>query len=101
MLLDAVAVLREHVTGVSPHDAQLIASTVRWFTVPDDAWLFSFANVCRALGLDPAELRAALSTELADLGARGLLAPPRPRVVPLRPTESGRSDTPAAAKRRS
>ncbi len=83
VLLDAVAMLREHATGVHPHDRESIAATVRWFLVQDEAWPLSFPTVCWALGLDAAELQAALRTELAELGAPGLLKPPRARVVPL------------------
>ncbi len=84
VLLDAVAVLREHATGIRPHRPDLIAGTVRWFTVPDAGWRLSFGSICRALGLDPADLLAAFRRELAALGAPGLLSHPRPRVVPFR-----------------
>lgn len=83
VLLDAVAVLREHATGVRPHPAKLVTSTVRWFATPDDAWPLSYVNVCRALGLDPQELRDGLRRELDDLGGRALPDSSRPRVVPF------------------
>src|SRR5262249_30116807 len=85
VLLERVALLREHASGVSPHAPRLVSSTARWFAVADEGWPLSFVNVCRTLGLDPNVLRGGLQRELADLGARGLLDPPRPSVVPLRP----------------
>jgi hypothetical protein len=84
ILLDAIALLREHATGLCPHAPRLVSTTVRWFAVADEAWPLSFVNVCRTLGLDPAVLRAGLQRELTDLGAVALLDPQRPTVVPLR-----------------
>ncbi len=89
VLLDAVAVLREHATGVRPHPARVVSSTARWFAVVDDEWPLSFPNVCRCLGLDGATLRDALRHELTDLGAPGLLDPAPARVVPFRGQERG------------
>jgi len=84
ILLDAVALLREHATGLCPHAPRLVSTTVRWFAVADEEWPLSFVNVCRTLGLDPAVIRAGLQRELTDLGAVALLDPQRPTVVPLR-----------------
>lgn len=83
ILLDAVAVLREHATGVSPHPSRVVSSTARWFTIPDASWPLSFVNVCRTLGLEPAGLLGGLQRELGDLGARALLEPAGVRVVTL------------------
>ena len=85
ILLDGIALLREHATGLCPHAPRLVSTTVRWFAVADESWPLSFVNVCRTLGLDPAMLRAGLQRELTDLGAVALLDPQRPSVVPLRP----------------
>jgi hypothetical protein len=85
ILLDGIALLREHATGLCPHASRLVSTTVRWFAVADESWPLSFVNVCRTLGLDPAMLRAGLQRELTDLGAVALLDPQRPSVVPLRP----------------
>jgi hypothetical protein len=84
ILLDGVALLREHATGLCPHAPRLVSTTVRWFAVADEEWPLSFVNVCRTLGLDPPVLRAGLQRELTDLGAVALLDPRRPSVVPLR-----------------
>jgi hypothetical protein len=99
VLLDAVAVLREHATGVCPHDQELVASTVRWFLAQDEAWPLSCQHVCRALGLDASQLLIALRTELAELGAGALLEPPRPRVVSLTLVHSVPNDAPARSHR--
>src|SRR5262245_64868121 len=96
ILLDGVALLREHATGVCPHAPRLVSSTARWFAVADEGWPLSFVNVCRTLGLEPAVLRAGLQRELTDLGARGLLDLPRPSVVPLRPA----TPSPSSVRRR-
>jgi len=96
ILLDGVALLREHATGLCPHAPRLVSTTVRWFAVADESWPLSFVNVCRTLGLDPAMLRSGLVRELTDLGAVALLDPQRPSVVPLRPVAPAAS----AARRR-
>jgi hypothetical protein len=84
ILLDGVALLREHATGVCPHAPRLVSTTVRWFALDDEEWPLSFVNVCRTLGLDPQVLRGGLQRELTDLGALALLDPQRPSVLPLR-----------------
>ena len=96
ILLDGVALLREHATGVCPHAPRLVSTTVRWFALDDEEWPLSFVNVCRTLGLDPQVLRGGLQRELADLGAVALLDPQRPSVVPLRAVPQA---APAARRR--
>ena len=101
VLLDGVAVLREHATGVHPHASRLVASTGKWFMSPDESWPLSFVNVCHTLGLEPGVIRDGLRRELADLGARGLLDPPSSRVVPFTPAnEPAVSATPARRRTR-
>jgi hypothetical protein len=96
VLLDAVAVLRERATGVYPHPMRLVASTARWFNALDESWPLSFVNVCRALGLDAATVRAGLERELADLGGRSLLEPSAAKIVAFTP----RADLPSGLSRR-
>ena len=88
VLLDAVALLREHATGVRPHRPRLVSDTARWFA-SDDGWPLSFANICLGLGLDAPTLRSALERELTDLGARALLRPGCAEVIPLRASPVG------------
>jgi hypothetical protein len=85
VLLDAVALLREHATGVRPQRVRLVSDTARWFASEDGGWPLSYVNICHCLGLDAPLLRAGLERELTDLGARALLRPGHAEVVPLRP----------------
>ena len=85
VLLDAVALLREHATGVRPQRARLVSDTARWVASEAGDWPLSFVNICRVLGLDGSALRAGLERELTDLGARALLQPGHAEVVVLRP----------------
>jgi len=89
VLLDAVALLREHATGVRPHLQRLVADTARWFASDDAGSPRSFANICRGLGLDAATPRDGLERELTDLGARALLRPQCAEVIPLRASPVG------------
>ena len=50
VLLDAVALLREHATGVRPHLQRLVSDTARWFSNDDDRSPLSFARICLRLG---------------------------------------------------
>jgi len=84
VLLDGVALLREHATGVRPHRQRVVSDTARWFASDDHGWALSFANICLGLGLDAPTLRGGLERELTDLGARALLRPGRAEVIPLR-----------------
>ena len=89
VLLDAVALLREHATGVRPHLPRLVSDTARWFASDDDGSRLSFTNICLGLGLDAPTLRSALERELTDLGARALLRPGCAEVIPLRASPVG------------
>jgi hypothetical protein len=68
VLADAVALLREHAYGQERHSRQLLRDTLGWFDSEDVDWPLSYRNVCLALGLDPAGLRAALQRELEAAG---------------------------------
>jgi hypothetical protein len=100
VLLDAVAVLREHATGACFHDRALVAATVNWFLIQDMDWPLSFHKVCQGLGLEASQLLASLRIELAELGATTLLNPQRPRVVPLFLVHSVPGESPARSTRR-
>jgi hypothetical protein len=89
VLLDAVALLREHATGVRPHLPRLVSDTARWFASDDDGSRLSFTNICLGLGLDAPTLRGGLERELTDLGAGALLRPGRAEVIPLRASPVG------------
>ena len=89
VLLDAVALLREHATGVRPHQQRLVADMARWFASNDDGWPLSFARICLGLGLDVLTLRGGLKRELMELCARALLGPGCAAVIPLRASPVG------------
>ena len=89
VLLDAVALLREHATGVRPHLPRLVSDTARWFANDDDRSPLSFARICLGLGLDAPTLRGGLERELTDLGARALLRPRYAELIPLRASPVG------------
>jgi hypothetical protein len=89
VLLDAVALLREHATGVRPHSQRLVSDTARWFASDDDGSPLSFARICLGLGLDVPTLRGGLERELTDLGARALLRPRYAELIPLRASPVG------------
>jgi len=89
VLLDAVALLREHATGVRPHVPRLVSDTAGWFASDDDGSPFSFANICLGLGLDAQTLRGGLERELTDLGAQALLRQGCAEVIPLHASPVG------------
>ena len=89
VLLDAVALLREHATGLRPHRQRVVSDTARWFASDDDGWALSFANICLGLGLDAPTLRGGLERELTDLGAQALLRLTCAEVIPLRASPVG------------
>ena len=89
VLLDAVALLREHATGVRPHLPRLVSDTARWFANDDDRSPLSFARICLGLGLDVLTLRGGLKRELMELCARALLRPGCAEVIPLRASPVG------------
>ena len=89
VLLDGVALLREHATGVRPHRQRVVSDTARWFASDDDGSPLSFARICFGLGLDAPTLRGGLERELTDLGARALLRPGCAEVIPLRASPVG------------
>ena len=47
-------------TGSTTRIQRLAYEADAWFSSEDERWPFAFLNVCRALGLDPAEIRRAL-----------------------------------------
>ena len=89
VLLDAVALLREHATGLRPHRQRVVSDTARWFASDDDGSPLSFARICLGLGLDVPTLRGGLERELMDLGARALLRPRYAELIPLRASPVG------------
>mgnify|MGYP003290705366 CR=1 FL=1 len=88
------AVLEDAISSLSikPHPATArqrkeLEDARHWFAAEDDdEWIFSFRNICEALGIDPAYLRRGLIRWAAtELGS--------PRDLPTLRTESSGSPT--------
>ena len=60
VLEDAISCLEKYATCASGKHKKLFEETRTWILTDDDDWLFSFNNVCEAVGLHPGRLRRAL-----------------------------------------
>ena len=60
VLEDAVWCLQNHATCASRKPRKLFEDALQWILMDDDHWLFSFNNVCEAVGLSPRCLRSGL-----------------------------------------
>lgn len=60
VLEDAVWCLQNHATCASGKPRKLFEEALQWILMDDDDWLFSFNNVCEAVGLSPGCLRSGL-----------------------------------------
>jgi hypothetical protein len=58
---DALEIHRKYSCTPSRRHAHLFAETKRWLFSNDTAWPLSFLNVCSALGIDAASIRAQLT----------------------------------------
>jgi len=61
ILEDAVTSCRLYFGAKTRHHQKLFRDARQWILSRDDKWLFSFENVCAALGLDPQCLRTGLA----------------------------------------
>jgi len=61
ILEDAVTCCRLFVAAENKHHKKLFRDARQWIWSRDDKWLFSFENVCAALGLDAQYLRNGLA----------------------------------------
>jgi hypothetical protein len=61
ILEDALGIHRKYARKPGRRHEHLAAETERWLFSDDTAWPLSFLNVCSALGIDGAWLRAQLS----------------------------------------
>ncbi|HXG52920.1 MAG TPA: hypothetical protein VNN77_16095 [candidate division Zixibacteria bacterium] len=64
VLEDAVLCLRKYSGCPSGKGRRLFQETMEWVLTDDPDWLFSFANVCEALGLDPRYVRRGLADSM-------------------------------------
>lgn len=60
VLEDAVWCLQNRATCASRKPRKLFEEALQWVLADDDDWLFSFNNVCEAVGLSPGCLRRGL-----------------------------------------
>lgn len=60
VLEDAISCFQRYATASHPKGRALFAETEEWILEEDRLWLFSFENVCDALGFDSEYLRAGL-----------------------------------------
>jgi hypothetical protein len=77
VLEDALEIHRKYARKPSRRHAHLAAETERWLFSDDTAWPLSFLNVCSALGIDAASIRAQLT---------GVWGPETPMAAPARRT---------------
>ena len=61
ILEDAVTSCRLYFAATNKHHKKLFRDARQWILSRDDKWLFSFENVCAALGLDAQCLRDGLA----------------------------------------
>ena len=61
VLEDAISCLAMKARPVTARQQKQLEDARQWFAAEDDGeWIFSFKNVCEALGIDPAYLRRGL-----------------------------------------
>ena len=71
VLEDAISCLSTKARSATARQRKQLADARQWFAAEDDSeWIFSFKNICEALGIDPAYLRRGLirwaATELGS-----------------------------------
>ncbi len=64
VLKDAVECIEHYSSGCRARSRPAYRAALRWVFAQDQAWPFSFENICLALDLDPARLRFALCSPL-------------------------------------
>lgn len=93
ILEDAVASLTTDQRRCSKRQRREHRETLRWIRATNETdWVFSFANVCETLGIDPDYLREGLLRKAAAIGAtraiaskaKGRVFSPRRKVVRMR-----------------
>jgi len=61
VLDEAVHTFRTHMGAHRPGKRRVLAQVQAWFESEDNAWPFSFLNICESLDLDAGRIRQALS----------------------------------------
>lgn len=60
VLEDAVACFQKYVNARDGKGLEIFRDAEQWIVQEEPGWLFSFANICEALGLNPEYVRAGL-----------------------------------------
>jgi hypothetical protein len=87
VLEDAISCLTAKACPATARQRKQFDDAWQWFAAEDDSeWIFSFKNICEALGIDPAYLRRGLIRWAAatELGAARSAAPARPSKIRFR-----------------
>ncbi len=61
ILEDAITCMQQQALTPSPRRQRLAREAEQWIFADDPAWVFSFLNVCGAVGLEPDYLRTKLT----------------------------------------
>ncbi|MBI3246466.1 MAG: hypothetical protein HYZ50_08165 [Deltaproteobacteria bacterium] len=69
ILLDALGSIERYARQIRSVSRSECRAAMHWVTKEDRRWIFSFENICLALDLDPAKLRAILNSEFPVLFA--------------------------------
>lgn len=62
---DAFTAYCKYKAAKNPRGRQFFLQAKEWFEADDPSWLFSFRNICEALGLDPQSIRRAIKNKRA------------------------------------
>jgi hypothetical protein len=65
VLKDAVGSIERYSSGRGVRSLQTYRAALHWVFAQDQAWPFSFENICLALDLDPVRLRSALCSRVS------------------------------------
>jgi hypothetical protein len=87
VLEDAISCLTVKARPATARQRKQFDEAWQWFAAEDDSeWIFSFKNICEALGIDPAYLRRGLIRWAAasELGSARSVAPARPPKIRFR-----------------
>jgi hypothetical protein len=89
VLEDAISCLSIKTRSATARQQKQIDSAWEWFAAEDDSeWIFSFKNICEALGIDPAYLRRGLIRWNGGIESASAGAPPSVRAASsARPTK--------------
>ena len=87
VLEDAISCLTVKAPPATARQRKQFDDAWQWFAAEDDSeWIFSFKNICEALGIDPAYLRPGLIRWAAatELGSARSAAPARSTKIRFR-----------------